>query len=90
MTENQERLIRMMFLFDETARSSDEGVELHSNETLFARQLSNTGCAYVEFSQTKGTGEQCIRFHGFTDRGRQVYGGFAPDNVQSHTDGVSN
>lgn len=85
MTERQERLIKVMLHFDETARGKEEGMELSSSyypdEAELARRLSSSGCAYVELSNTKGTGEPCIRFHGFTDKGRQVYGGFAPVKV---------
>ena len=89
MTEIQARLIKMLFLFDDMARHSAEGVELSLNycpeEKAMVTQLYNNECAGVELSTAKGTGKPCIRFHGLTDRGRQAYGGFATMNCNLRT-----
>ena len=93
MSDTELALIRRLFYFDDQARHCEEGVELYCSpeEKSFVKNLISKECAYIEWSSTKGTGESCMRFHGFTDRGRQAYRGFTPIKVQvpeQHAEGV--
>ena len=84
MIDGKSTIIRQLFCFDDQARHSEEGVELYCSpeDKNIVNDLISKDCAYIEWSSAKGTGEACMRFHGFTDKGRQAYAGFKPIKVR--------